>query len=49
MSRTVVRADKLVWAEGFGWADIARRRPATAETIYRIASISKPISPSISR
>lgn len=34
----------IVWEEGFGWADRERRIPATAATIYPIASVSKPIT-----
>ena len=35
---------KVAWTAGQGLADIDRKRPATAETIYRYASISKPIA-----
>ena len=31
----------LIWARGFGYADVARRVPATPRTAYRIGSISK--------
>lgn len=34
---------KIVWEEGFGWANKERRIPATPHTRYPIASISKPI------
>jgi D-alanyl-D-alanine carboxypeptidase len=37
----VIHDQELVWAAGFGWADTERRVPATAETRYRIASITK--------
>ena len=40
-SLAVVHDQTLVWAAGFGWADVEHRRPATAETLYRIASITK--------
>lgn len=40
----VVRDDKVIWAEGFGFADLEGRKPATANSIYRLASISKPIA-----
>jgi len=31
----------LAWSRGFGWADVGRKVPATADTIYGICSISK--------
>lgn len=37
----VVVGPELVWAQGFGYADAARQIPATPDTIYRIASITK--------
>lgn len=35
---------KIVWEEGFGWADIGKRIPATPHMQYALASISKPIT-----
>ena len=35
---------KLVWSEGFGYADVARKIPVTAQTQFRIGSVSKPIT-----
>src|SRR5213078_4368684 len=32
---------KLVWSEGFGYADAARMRPVTHQTQFRIGSVSK--------
>ena len=40
----VIEDDAIVWAEGFGLADVAQRRPATPETPYSLASISKPLT-----
>ncbi len=37
----VVVGRDLVWAQGFGWADVARGIPAGVGSIYRIGSISK--------
>ncbi|MCP4710229.1 MAG: beta-lactamase family protein [Planctomycetes bacterium] len=37
----VFDGDKVVWAKGFGWADVDKQIPAEADTIYRIGSISK--------
>jgi CubicO group peptidase (beta-lactamase class C family) len=44
LSVAVVRGDRLLWAEGFGLADAENRVPARADTVYRIASLSKPIT-----
>lgn len=40
----VARNGRIVWEEGFGWADRERRIPATEHTMYSLASISKPIT-----
>jgi CubicO group peptidase (beta-lactamase class C family) len=37
----IVHDQDLVWAEGFGLRDVERKLPATTETVYRIASITK--------
>ncbi len=41
MSVAVVHDQDLVWARGFGWADVEHRQPAAADTLYRVASITK--------
>lgn len=33
-----------VWSEGFGFSDLENRIPARATTLYRIGSVSKPIT-----
>lgn len=35
---------KVVWSEGFGYANIGRSVPVTAETQFRIGSVSKPLT-----
>jgi len=35
---------KIVWEQGFGWADKEQRIPATEHTLFSLASISKPIT-----
>jgi CubicO group peptidase (beta-lactamase class C family) len=40
----VVRQGKLVYARGFGHSDLAQPRAATPDTLFRIASVSKPIT-----
>lgn len=41
---SVARGGEFLWEEGFGWADLERRIPATPHTPYSLASISKPIT-----
>lgn len=40
----VAKDGKIVWEEGFGWADREKMIPATQHTSYSLASISKPIT-----
>lgn len=40
----LVRGGKLITAKGFGRADLAANRPATAETVFRVGSVSKPVA-----
>lgn len=35
---------RLVWSEAFGYADVERRIPVTAESQFRIGSVSKPLT-----
>jgi CubicO group peptidase (beta-lactamase class C family) len=37
----LVRPTGLVWSKSYGYADIAAKKPATADTVYRIGSITK--------
>ena len=41
MSVAVVRDTQVIYAKGFGWADVEERRPVTPETIFYIASTTK--------
>jgi CubicO group peptidase (beta-lactamase class C family)/D-alanyl-D-alanine dipeptidase len=41
ISIALVDDQKIVWAQGFGYADPAAKVPATAGTIYRAGSVSK--------
>ena len=41
LSLALVDDQRVVWARGFGFADVERRVPATAETVYRVGSVSK--------
>jgi CubicO group peptidase (beta-lactamase class C family) len=41
VSAEIVHDQEVLWSGGFGSADVAAKRPATADTIYSICSISK--------
>src|SRR5947209_13524750 len=41
LSIALVDDQKVVWAAGFGFQDSAKKVPATAETVYRVGSVSK--------
>ncbi len=44
ISVAVARHGKILWQEGFGWANREQRVPATPHTPYSIASINKAIT-----
>lgn len=44
ISVAVAQHGKIIWEEGFGWANREQRIPATANTMYSLASISKPFT-----
>jgi serine beta-lactamase-like protein LACTB, mitochondrial len=44
ISVAVVQNGELVWSSGFGMADLENFVPATASTLFRLGSISKPIT-----
>jgi serine beta-lactamase-like protein LACTB, mitochondrial len=44
MSVAVVVDGRIAWAQGFGLADVENEVEARPDTVYRIASISKPLS-----
>lgn len=41
VSLALIDDKRIVWAEGFGYADLAHNVPATPETLYRAGSITK--------
>ena len=44
LSAAVVRERELRWSSGYGLADVENEVPATPATVYRLASVSKPIT-----
>ena len=47
MSAAIVHNQELVWARGFGYADLENRIAATPDTPYHLASVTKPIAATI--
>jgi CubicO group peptidase (beta-lactamase class C family) len=47
MAIAVVFQDKLVWAQGFGVRDTANGRPVDADTVFQLASVSKPLASTV--
>ncbi len=44
LSAVVLKDGKVIFAQGFGYANVERQIPATPETPFNIASVTKPIS-----
>jgi len=40
----VARRGKVVYHENFGWADVEERKPVTYDTLFRIFSMTKPVT-----
>ncbi|MEZ6102575.1 MAG: serine hydrolase [Pirellulaceae bacterium] len=41
LSIALVDGSQTVWAQGFGWQDARKEQPATAQTVFRVGSVSK--------
>src|SRR5206468_9158058 len=41
LSVALVDDQKVVWARGYGFANADRKKPASADTVYRVGSVSK--------
>ena len=44
LSLAVAVDGEIVWAEGFGWADVDSRTPVTPFTRFRLGALSKPLT-----
>ena len=44
VSVAVIDQGEIVWAQGFGWRDIAKRLPVDTDTQFQVGSISKPVT-----
>ena len=43
-SASIVKNQKIIWAKGFGYADKVNQIPATENTVYHLASLTKPFA-----
>jgi len=41
LSAAIVKDQKLIWAKGFGYADLENKVPATPDTLFHLASVTK--------
>jgi CubicO group peptidase (beta-lactamase class C family) len=41
LSAVILEDGEVLWADGLGYADVERQVPATADTLYHIASVTK--------
>src|SRR5205085_6181043 len=41
LSVALVDDQDVIWAKGYGFGDPKRKKPASAETVYRVGSVSK--------
>src|SRR4030095_12117834 len=46
-SAAIVKDQKVIWAKGFGYADVENKIPATEHTAYHLASLTKPFASTI--
>jgi CubicO group peptidase (beta-lactamase class C family) len=44
MTAAISKGQEIVWARGFGFADVATDRPAADTTVYHLASLTKPFA-----
>src|SRR5437762_5127164 len=44
LSIALVDDQRVVWSRGFGFADPKKQNRATGDTIYRVGSVSKPVT-----
>ena len=44
VSVAIAKSNEIIWSKGYGKADMENGTPAKSNTVYRLASVSKPIT-----
>ena len=44
LSACIIDDDEVIWSKGYGYYDLKNKKPATENTIYMLASITKPVT-----
>ncbi len=44
LAAAVVKKDKVLWTGAYGWANRERKLPVTNDTLFQVASVSKPVT-----
>ncbi len=44
LAAAVVKKDKVLWTGAYGWANREQKIPVTNETLFQVASVSKPVT-----
>lgn len=44
LSIVVIKDYKIAWAKGYGWADVAQKKPISTKTLFQAGSISKSLN-----
>jgi len=44
MAAGVARSNQIVWVKGFGFADLTTKQPVTPDTVFHLASLTKPFA-----
>lgn len=47
MSAAIARGDTVIWSKGFGWGNIEEKIPVTPQSVFHLASLTKPYAATI--